>query len=311
MRTNPFFIVGAQRSGTTLLRLMLNRHPRLSVPYESVFIPDLQTQAGATGILTADEATAILSMIADHPFVIRGGLLPDPAAVLALRPRTYQDLVDAMFRELARRRGKCRWGDKTPSYVSRMPTIRALFPDAQFIHLIRDGRGVAASMRRLRWWGEHNILTCAARWSSRVWSGRTFGSTLTADYLEVRYEDLVRSPRAVLGRTCDFLGEEFDPVMLDHHESARSDMPAAAIPWHDASTSPVDPSKAEAWTRLLSPDDVALFESAAGATLAAFDYPLHNPSWTASTCARWCWARMKQAWSSCIPDVSRPKGAEG
>lgn len=310
MRTNPFFIVGAQRSGTTLFRLMLNRHPRLCVPYESVFIPELQEREGAAGLLTAAEAARILRLIARHPFVIRGKLLPDPAAVLACAPHSYQDLLNAMFRELARRHGKSRWGDKTPSYVSRIPLLRKLFPDAQFIHLVRDGRGVAVSMRQMRWWGEHNILTCAARWSNRVRSARTAGSWLAEDYLEIRYEDLVRNPEAVLRRTCHFLGEDFDPVMLDHHESAVRDMPTAAIRWHGTSTSPVDPSKAEDWTRLLSSDDVAIFESVAGATLAAFDYPLRNPSWTASTHVRWCWARTRQALSSGSFDMHPPTGSE-
>lgn len=280
------------------------------MPYESVFIPDVQERVDAAGILSAAAADRILRLIAGHPFVMRGDLLPDPAAVLACRPRTYRDLVDAMFRELARRHGKARWGDKTPTYATRMPSLRNIFPDAQFIHLVRDGRGVAVSMRRMRWWGEHNILTCAARWSARVRSARTAGSPLAADYLELRYEDLVRNPRAVLRRACDFLGEEFDPAMLDHHESAVGDMPAAAMRWHGTSTSPVDPSKADAWTRLLSADDVALFESVAGPTLTAFEYPLRSPSWTASTRVRWCWDRMRQGLSFGSPDGRHTPGSE-
>src|SRR5215469_8258471 len=111
----PFFVVGAPRSGTTMLRLMLDAHPELAVPFESGFIVDFYRRREEYGNLSLRQnAIRLLHDIGEHPMVRRGGLISDPDAVLEQPVRTYRDLVDAIFRAYARRQGKARWGDKTP-----------------------------------------------------------------------------------------------------------------------------------------------------------------------------------------------------
>lgn len=268
----PFFVVGAQRSGTTMLRLMLNQHSRLCVPFESAFIPDFHRRLAEFGDLAQPaHLRALLDAIAATPFVVKGRLVPDVQAVLERKPAAYPQLVDAIFSTLAAARGKPRWGDKTPSYVTEMDVLWELFPGCKFIHLVRDGRDVALSLRGLSW-GSKDLVRVAQDWRWKVTLGRKMGEMVRDHYLEVRYEDLVRSPRFVLATVCDFLGEAFEPALLDYPRSAADEMPAQSLGWHRSSVSAPDASKADGWRTQMRPADQIVFDEVAGATLEAFGY---------------------------------------
>lgn len=272
----PFFVVGAQRSGTTMLRLMLNQHSRLSVPFESVFIPEFFRRLHEFGDLTQPaNMSALLDAIGAHPFVVKGRLIPDPAAVLVRNPETYPQLIDAIFSELATSRGKVRWGDKTPSYVLDMEILWLLFPRCKFVHLIRDGRDVATSLRNVSW-GSKDLVKLARDWSWKVTLGRKMGEMIPQNYLEVHYEQLVRSPESTLARICQFLGEPFEEAMLRYPETAEMDMPAASLGWHGSSVSAPDEAKLQAWRHGMSQSDQIVFEQVAGATLEMFGYELRS-----------------------------------
>ena len=125
----PFFIVGAQRSGTTLFRLMLNRHPQLSVPFESGFIPVFYRKLPEYGDLKQREnVQRLLKDIAEYPHQQYDPLIKDPGAILAHPIGSYADLVDAIFRVDAATRHKTRWGDKTPGYETDIDVLWTLFP---------------------------------------------------------------------------------------------------------------------------------------------------------------------------------------
>ncbi|WP_041354885.1 sulfotransferase [Nitrosococcus halophilus] len=98
-KTEPFFIVGVHRSGTTMLRLMVNNHPNIAVPFESVFIPEFYRRLADYGDLTKQESVAnLLRDIAAHPFVRRGGLIPGDMDTILARPiKSYADLIHAIF----------------------------------------------------------------------------------------------------------------------------------------------------------------------------------------------------------------------
>jgi hypothetical protein len=217
-RPAPFFVVGCPRSGTTLLRFMLDSHPRLAVPPESHFITclaprnprspfDVQRILGHSQIRTWDIDTAAVR-----------------DAVARRRAVTFAEQVHALFGQYATARGKQRWGDKTPDYVEHIGQIAAIFPDAHFIHVIRDGRDVATSLAQLPW-GPASPVAGAFQWRRKVTRGRSYGAALPADrYLELRLEDLVADSEGELRRLCAFLGEAFDPAMLDYHRTAEERM---------------------------------------------------------------------------------------
>jgi hypothetical protein len=273
---SPFFIIGSQRSGTTMLRLMLNSHSRLCVPFESAFIPEFAKRLYEFGDL-AEEANLrrLLEEIGRHKFVERGRLLPDIQAVLDRKPRTYSEVVDAIFGELAAREGKPRWGDKTPSYVTEMDVLHRLFPNAKFIHLVRDGRDVALSIMHTSW-GPSNLTRAAEDWRRKLELAHKMAAMLPGATLEIRFEDLVRDPAVILARICKFLGEEYEPQMLQYHESARERMPEVSMKWHQNSVTEVNQDKVFEWKTRMSKADRAVFQDVAGPVLETFGYELDS-----------------------------------
>ena len=197
----PFFIVGAGRSGTTLLRLILSAHSRLHILPETWFILDLVKELPlnealslaqvkrATDIMAADYRWPDMEM---DPDVLR-----DRAAELA-KPR-LADILDLVYREHLSRAGKSRFGDKTPTYIQIVPQLATIYPGARFIHLIRDGRDVAISRIRLGW--ERYYERTKFEWTLAMDKRREYAvSAYAGQILEVRYEQLVDHLEATVQR---------------------------------------------------------------------------------------------------------------
>lgn len=269
----PVFIVGAPRSGTTMLRLMLNAHPRIAIPFESDFIPKFHDRLVDYGNLDDPENVArLLNDIAEQSFVRRGGLIRDKQAILARHPTSYADLVSAIYGVYAESEGKRRWGDKDPDHTVRMDLLWNLFPGCRIIHIVRDGRAVATSLRKLDW-GSRNLLKLASDWSWRVTLAHKMGMMIGARfYMEVRYERLVREPVTTLREVCAFLGEPFDVKMLGYHVTAKDAIPADSMKYHLNSVRSPDASKADSWRTQMPRSDLTLFDEVAGSTLEAFGY---------------------------------------
>ena len=215
----------------------------------------------------------------------------DPAdALRALeqaQPWSLGNGLRALYSTLAARDGKPRWGDKTPVHAAFMPALAAALPEARFIHVIRDGRDVAASVRDLPFApGDGSIEAIAQDWRDRIVAARADAAGL-AHYREVRFERLVTEPEAVLRELCDFLELEFDEAMLRAHERA-ADMlarlperrPDGATVTTRAERSarhahlhhPPDPARAGRWRDALTADEAARFQAIAGELLAELGY---------------------------------------
>lgn len=211
------FVVGVARSGTTLLRLMLDAHPELAMPPETHFIPALAETCGANG---QESSACVLAALTSDPrwpdFGLDGEALRQ--RIERLEPFTLGGALRAFYQLYAARFGKPRWGDKTPRYLIRMSLIRQVLPEARFVHLIRDGRDIWLSLRGLKF-GPDSVDSAAADWVSRIAKARTQARNLPF-YLEVRYEDLVLEPASTLRRICTFLELPWDPAMLSYHDRA-------------------------------------------------------------------------------------------
>jgi hypothetical protein len=272
----PVFVIGSQRSGTTMLRLMLNNHPRLAIPHESAFITIYFKRLADYGDLgRRDNVRRLLDDVARHPLVQRGKLIADPEAVLARPIRSYSEFVDAVFRSYAEARGKPRWGDKTPFYTPDIDIIRRIFPRAKVIHLVRDGRDVVLSQKSIEWMSS-NLPKLVLDWQWKTTIAHKVGAVMGSDFLEVRYEDLVCRPEEILRRICAFLGEDYDPAMLSYSSDAKAVVPGESLKWHRNSVQPPDPAQLHKWKKHLSKAERIVFEQLAGETLDLFGYEREN-----------------------------------
>jgi len=275
-------IVGSPRSGTTLLRLMLDAHPDLALPPETGFLlvpacPDADSFVDALEAFPAGAPNWPDFGIDARAF--RRELESLPAFDMASGFRQF-------YRSYARRFGKQRWGDKTPSYSHHLVEIARLLPEARFVHLIRDGRDAAVSLRR-QWFSPGSGIAEQARyWRDNV-AAAIAQSTQVAHYLELRFEDLVRDPEPQLRRVCDFIEIDFDAAMLRHHEHAaerigehtgreladgRRLSAEARRRQQAASVHPPDAARIGAWKSLLEASEQAEFAREAGVLLRQLGY---------------------------------------
>ncbi len=203
------FVVGASRSGTTMLRLMLDSHPQLAIPPETHFIPEVAALCKAA----EDPAAVALEAIIETDRWPSFQLDPDAlrSRAVAAQCRSLSDVLRVFYGSYAEAAGKPRWGDKTPFYLLTMPLISRLLDEAHFVHIIRDGRDVALSVIPL-WYGPTSVPDAADWWVKRVRRAREDGAHLP--YAEVHYEKLVVEPEAELRRLCSFLGLDYDAEML-------------------------------------------------------------------------------------------------
>jgi Sulfotransferase family len=263
----PFFIVGSARSGTTLLRLMLNAHPDIAVPPESRFVVELYK--GSDTVMTSELLVALAGhkrfQAWDLPIeAVREELGPTPST-------EYADAMRAAYRAYARVHGKVRWGDKTPRYVEHLPFLAKLFPDARFIHLVRDGRNVALSYADVPF-GPKTIAKAARLWAERVASGVANGRDLGARrYMEIRYEDMVEDAKGQARQVCDFLELPFDPGMLEYTERARDAILPRAGQYNPHVVERPRPH-VRTWERDMPDSHVEIFEAVAGPVLDRLGY---------------------------------------
>jgi hypothetical protein len=276
----PLFVLGCGRSGTTMLRLMLDAHPDLAVPWESHFIVSVWKDRRRYRTPSGYDAAHMVKDIAGSPMF---GQWKVPDEILwrrinALERPSFADVMDAVFMSYADSKGKRRWGDKTPIYVRSIPMLAEQFPTARFVHVIRDGRDVALSYLSVPW-GPSDIWLAARRWKQDVSAGRRHGASLPASrYLEVRYEDLIRDPRAELERICALADLPFVEEMLEYHRdgSERLASPEAHRAYHASASKPPTAGLRD-WRTQMSPRDVEAFESVAGGLLGELGYERARP----------------------------------
>ena len=283
------FVVGATRSGTTLLRLMLDAHPDLAIPYETHFIPDVIDRC-EKGSVDPEILTRVITRHKRwHDLRLEREELED--RLEQLHPLNAADAIRTVYRLYAEKQGKPRWGDKTPGYVKEMRRIQRVLPEARFVHIVRDGRDVALSLLS-RSFGPTTVEEAAKLWRNRIRKARRQAPELR-HYMEIHYEDLILDTEGSLRRICEFAGLEFDPVMLDYHERAqerleeRNRMAAKGrerknppkLKGHQLAMQPPREDQIGKWRSTMSAEDVASYEAVAGEVLAELGYDVtHQPA---------------------------------
>ncbi|MGH2808964.1 MAG: sulfotransferase [Actinomycetota bacterium] len=292
-RRAPFPIfVGRGRSGTTLFRAIFDAHPAVAVPPESPFLVSLAHRRfyfEKRGVFDTD---CFLAELIAHPrfelWKMSEAEVRD--AIVAAAPRTYADAIRALYGHYAARDGKTIYGDKSPRTTGAIPMLADLFPEARFIHIIRDGRDVALSHFDVDF-GPDNVMHAALDWRREVGRCHADGSRLDAGrYVEVRYEDLIDRPEETVRGLCTFIGIEFESSMLRYFE--RADSVIGSTPTPDAHTNLRSaPKKVRDWRETMDEETAALFELFAGSLLTELGYEVTSPPLTVSARIS---ARLKQ-----------------
>jgi hypothetical protein len=251
----PFFLVGSERSGTTLLRLMLSHHARIECAPEFEFmVEELPAEGGWPALEPYYEWLGTNRIFLPHALAID-------------RTLDYPALMRSFLAQYCRRSGKPLQG---ATCHKRFDRLLGIWPKARFVHLLRDGRDVARSCMGMGWAG--NVWHGAERWieAEALWSALA-PRLEPARRFELRYEDLVRSPEQELSRLCAFLGEDYDPDMLAYSRDSSYERP--------------DPTLIAQWRRKLSRSELALLEARIGDLLRERGYaasgvpPAHVGPW--------------------------------
>ena len=269
MSTAPIFILGANRSGTTLLRLMLNAHSHIAVPeemlyyrsfYANVPIEDWRAPNLPENVYEDLARTFVGNAVQLHAEL---GSLPLLDCILEAPTRDLRHPYRVVMDAWAEIHGKARWGEKTPGNLFYLDVIYDMFPDAKFVYLSRDPRAGTASMQRADFFPVDVVFNALSRRKHFETAWRLLHNHVPAQqWTCLRYEDLVRAPRKTLISLCDFLSEEFEPGMLAYHRTASTYMKEdAATGFNAAATRPVSTKSVEAWRDQLSPQAIALVES--------------------------------------------------
>lgn len=256
----PIIVGGAGRSGTTLLRVMLDSHSRIACGPELKVLPSVASlwadlQQRWTGVLAASH-------------VHEGDV-----------DRLFGTLVRGLLDPPRRAAGKARIAEKSPNNVFVFAHLHRMLPDATFVHMLRDGRDVVASLLTMKWATPEgtpvaytrNARFAARYWASAVQAARAFAQDAAgeAHYVEIRYEDLVTAPEATLRRLLAFAGEDFEPAMLAYHEQPHDLANESSA---DAVARPLTRAPVGRWQRDLAPADRQAVKEEIGALLIELGY---------------------------------------
>ena len=279
------FIVGMPRSGTTLLRLMLDAHPEMAIPPETHFLRDL-VQLPPKGSASREVFRKLVIECLYWPdFHLSAEELS--ARLDRLTPFSPAAGARCFYQMYAEKFGKKRWGDKSTPYGFHIGAIHRLLPEAHFIHVIRDGRDTAVSHRKTYFWRDLTLVRHAADWRGRILNFREQVGSFP--YIELRFEDLLTHTTAVLKEVCEFLRLPYVPEMERYHVTAPSRMNELSdlpkYPFMDLkkeqrldifklTSRPPDRSRIERWREELSREEVLAYQEVAGDLLETLGYPL-------------------------------------
>ncbi len=221
LKDPPIFVLGAERSGTTLMMAMLGCHPRIAVPEVVWWYPRFRSYLHTFGDLSKEENFRTLAE--EMIFGLKTafwGMKVNVRSILdevlgELKERSFAGVFEAMHARYARLNGnKPRWGEKTPHNLFFVKEILEDFPNAQFVFVTRDGRDASADYLESAF-GPTNIFCAAESWALCQNAVKPWRARLgNRQWFDVKYEDLVKDPVRVLKATCDYLGEEYDEAML-------------------------------------------------------------------------------------------------
>ncbi|MBE9126145.1 MULTISPECIES: sulfotransferase family protein [unclassified Coleofasciculus] len=272
----PFFIVGCPRSGTSLLQMLMNLHPNIAIPPESHIFERFSGVFANYGDLHKSSNLQLFVKDILHDKRIKEWGLEISVAEFCTQIKivSIKGVVSLLFELYAQKNGKKRWGDKTPQHAMYLKEINKIFPEAKFIHLIRDGRDVAESLKRVPI-GPKSIYKIAHRWRKYILAFEEFKqSTDTRNWIEVHYEDLVQNLNSELFKIFDFLEEDRITVTrnIPEIEIKKQYIKSAAL--HNSLNKTISEKKIGVFKTKLKRREIEIFEYVAGDALINCEYEM-------------------------------------
>jgi hypothetical protein len=290
---SPIFVVGMQRSGTTLMRSLLSAHPNLTIAPETHFINRFVLGHGAAELHDEQEFLRFWrEFVASDRFADLGIDGEEvKASVLRGGDHRFRAVFRAVLEAYAAKTGKARWGEKTPHHVDHVDTLLDWFPSARVVFMVRDPRAACASLLEVPWRQPKASRRPVdpirfrrlrqAYFDSLYWQKKVdeFAGAWSVDprMTTVRYEDLATSPDLTLRRLCEYLEEPFDELMLGGRSwDALSASPDQVRSWNrkhlESTLKPVNSASIAKWQKDLSPVEVAVIERNCASGMARLGY---------------------------------------
>ena len=275
-RKCPVFVMGCHRSGTNLLYDTLLSAGGFAVyrgylPVHKILIPRF-----GSFDKSANRKKALETWLCSKGFHRSGLDAAELSAQVMGKCRSGGDFIRIVMENVARAQSAPRWAVYDPDAVLHLPTIKADIPEALFVHIIRDGRDIALSLKAMDGfrpfpWDRRSrgLVATALYWAWMVDKGRWHGQRIPGDYFEVRYEELVAEPRRTLANLSQFLDHDLDYGRIQQAALGRLSESNSSFRGETDEANPVN-----RWREKLSRQQVATLESAIGDSLQEFGYEL-------------------------------------
>lgn len=271
----PLFMFGFERSGTTLLSMMVGAHPDIAVPYSATGLwyrygrnlekyDNLKTQNALERIVD--------DLLAEERIQLWDVRLSRHDILEKLKPGSYPSILTSFHEVYANHCGKSFWANIDIATLYEMDLAYRWFPNARFLHIVRDGRDVALSHETYKY-GLSTTLECAEKWRNDLWTNLKMGGMLDKNqYMVVRYEDLVLDSETTLTQICQFFGLPYSPAMLEYPTMVKRKVPKDRRSLWPMLDQPPVKSKVYRWKNEMSKSKRIVFEGAARDMLKHLDY---------------------------------------
>ncbi|NVN98075.1 MAG: sulfotransferase [Geobacteraceae bacterium] len=280
MSSSPIFIIGTERSGTNLLRLILNSHPDVAVPHPPHIVKLFTPLLPLYGDLANDRnfirlISDVCRLVELHPYPWE--IRPDRGRVF--REAAARELICiyfAIYDQYLEYSGKKRWCCKSTFMIDHIADILRFYPDARFIFMVRDGRDVAVSAKSSIF-NHYHVFYSARRWQREQRLGLDWLKKLLPEQIRLlRYEELTTAPEKTVSALCEFLALPYDARMLEYHRMGEAKKSGSlSVSWENTSK-PVMSQNRERFRTALSTHEIRLFEAVAGDELQELDYAPAN-----------------------------------
>jgi len=278
---NPIFIIGTERSGTNLIRLILNSHPNISVPHPPHILKNFFSLEPLYSDLSIDKnfkrlINDVVTSISfhHHPFGIK---INKEKVFSSIKERNLINIFFAIYTQYLENAGKNRWGCKSTFMINHVALIRHYYPKAKFIYVVRDGRDVALSAKKTIF-NHYNVYYTADLWKKEQQIGIYWLNRLPReDILLIKYESLLSNPESCIKSICLFLNEPYIAEILNFFETNEAKKCASiSCAWQNLSR-PIIKTNSGKFKNGLTQKETALFESIAAFELDFFSYALETP----------------------------------